>query len=55
MSRQHGAESALTLFHCYECGEPAFSTADGVNHHGAPDEVDHDADHVALDPKEIGD
>lgn len=35
---------------CRECGEPMFIEDDGVSHHGAPDEIDHDADadHVAI-------
>lgn len=37
---------------CTECGEAMFTTDTGVNHHGTPDEIDHDADgdHVALTP-----
>lgn len=42
----------VTSFACSECDAPALTTADGINHHGTPGEIDHDADakHVALDP-----
>ena len=38
-------------FDCSECGNPAFTTDNDINHHGTADEIDHDADadHVALD------
>lgn len=41
---------------CHECGEPMFTTEDGVSHHGADGDVDHDADgaHVAIDDKQVG-
>jgi hypothetical protein len=42
------------LFFCSECDLEAFTTDVGINHHGEPDNIDHDADgdHVALDPEQ---
>jgi hypothetical protein len=39
---------------CRECGAAMFITETGVAHHGAPDEIDYDADadHVALEEGE---
>lgn len=36
---------------CATCGNEMFIGADGVSHHGTPDEIDHEADgdHVAVD------
>jgi hypothetical protein len=49
-----GQEGSAIGFECHECGAHAFSTPMGVNHHGTPGAVDHqaDADHVALNPDE---
>ncbi len=43
------------VFTCAECNADAFVTAEGITHHGQPDEIDHGTDnnHTALEPDQF--
>lgn len=43
-------QSNESAIYCMECGELMFITADGISHHGEPDEINFDADaaHTAF-------
>ena len=47
---QADGDVSLDAWPCQQCGEPCFTTDNGVTYHGEPDDIDYDADadHVAL-------